>query len=325
MGGEGPLNHTRKDESPVVGLAQARIKNRKHIPVIWIVPILAAIASGWLILDSALQTGPLISISFGDGNGLQGNQTVLRYRGVKVGEVRSVQLTKDAQQVEVEARLDESAASLACEGSQFWVVRPEVGSGGLSGLETIVSGAYIQIQPGNGKRQKKFTGLDHPPIIKPNADGVEIVVTTPELRTLSTGAPIFYRGIVVGTVWYFELNDDSSAVNVHLLIDSNFAPLVRTDSKFWNAGGLNVDLKFFHVDISAQSFKSLLVGGIAFATPTTPGSVAPAGSVFTLYDKMDDKWSKWSPTIQVKGVKAKVLENGPSPAILNEVNQIPKQ
>lgn len=319
------MNHTRKDESPVAGLERAGIKNRRHIPVIWLVPLLAAIASGWLILDSVLQTGPLISISFGDGNGLQGNQTVLRYRGVKVGEVRSVKLAKDEQQVVVEARLDESASGLACDGSQFWVVRPEVGSGGLSGLETIVSGPYIQIQPGKGKKQKKFTGLEHPPIIKPNADGVEIVVTTPELRTLSTGAPIFYRGIVVGTVWYFELNDDSSAVNVHLLIDSNYAPLVRTDSKFWNAGGLDVDLKFFHVDISAQSFKSLIAGGIAFATPTTPGPVAPAGSVFTLSDKMDEKWSKWSPTIQIKDSKAKVLENGPSPALLNDVNQMPKQ
>lgn len=319
------MNHTRKDESPVAGLERAGIKNRRHIPVIWLVPLLAAIASGWLILDSVLQTGPLISISFGDGNGLQGNQTVLRYRGVKVGEVRSVKLAKDEQQVVVEARLDESAAGLACDGSQFWVVRPEVGSGGLSGLETIVSGPYIQIQPGKGKKQKKFTGLEHPPIIKPNADGVEIVVTTPELRTLSTGAPIFYRGIVVGTVWYFELNDDSSAVNVHLLIDSNYAPLVRTDSKFWNAGGLDVDLKFFHVDISAQSFKSLIVGGIAFATPTTPGPVASAGSVFTLSDKMDEKWSKWSPTIPIEGSKAKALDNGPTPAILNDVNQIPKQ
>jgi paraquat-inducible protein B len=84
-------------------------------------------------------------------------------------------------------------------------------------------------------------------------------------------------------------------------------------------------LEFFHVDISAQSFKSLIVGGIAFATPTTPGPVAPAGSVFTLNDKMDDKWSKWSPTILIKGSQAKTLDNGPSPAIMNDVNQIPKQ
>jgi paraquat-inducible protein B len=284
------------------------------------VPLAAAIVGGWLVFKYVRQAGPVISIQFGDGNEIEANQTTLRYRGVRVGDVLSVQLAKDAQHVEVQARLDESAESLAREGSVFWIVRPEVGAGGFRGLETIVSGPYIQVQPGSGSKQKNFIGAEKPPILKPSEGGLEIILTTPSLGSLTVGAPVYYRGMEVGSVQYFVLGKDSTAVNVHILIETNFAPLVRTDSKFWNAGGINVDLKLFGINISAESLKALVIGGIAFATPPSPGILASNGGSFPLNEKVDKKWLKWSPAIAITNAPAKASQNPPSSLLLNSVN-----
>jgi len=150
------MNMEKTDEFEVRGLPQARIKRQPRVSIIWIVPLAAAIAGGWLVFKYVRQMGPVISIQFSDGNEIKANQTTLQYRGARVGGVLSVKLTHDLEHVEVQARLDKSAESLARDGSVFWVVRPEVGAGGLHGLETIVSGPYIQVQPGSGKEQKKI-------------------------------------------------------------------------------------------------------------------------------------------------------------------------
>jgi paraquat-inducible protein B len=265
--------------------------------------------------------GPVISIRFNDGNEIQANQTTLRYRGVHVGDVLSVQLAKDAQHVEVRARLNRSAESLARDGSVFWIVRPEVGAGGLHGLETIVSGPYIQVQPGEGREQKKFIGAEEPPILESSEGGLEIILTTPTLGSLTVGAPVYYRGMEVGSVRYFVLGKDSTAVNVHVLIETDFAPLVRTDSQFWNAGGIGVHFGLFSgFNMSAESLKALVIGGIAFATPPSPGTLASNGCVFPLNEKVDKQWLKWSPAIAITNAKAKVFQSPPASLLLNTVS-----
>jgi len=271
------------------------------------------------------QAGPLITIRFSDGEGLLASQTILKYHGVRVGEVRSVRLTGDLQQVEVQARLKRFAAGLARSGSQFWVVRPEVSSAGLHGLETIVSGPYIEVQPGSGPTQKQFSGLAEAPVnTNPNGK-YEMLVTTPQINTLSAGSPVYYRGVEVGEVAYFALGNDARMINIHLLIETNYAPLVRTNTKFWNAGGISFHLKLLGINISAENFKSLIIGGIAFATPNEPGPSAPAGTTFTLYDKPDNDWLTWSPAIAIATNNSKNKSSGgggasPSPStLLNEV------
>jgi paraquat-inducible protein B len=314
------LNLTKKDDSEARDLPQAKIKKQSGISLVWIVPLIAAVVAGWLVFKNIRQMGSIISIQFSDGDEIQPNQTTLRYRGVRVGEVRSVALSKDSQHVEVQARLDRSAENLARDGSIFWIVRPEVGAGGLHGLETIVSGPYIQVQPGSGKEQKKFVGAEEPPVLQTSKSGLEIILTTPQLGALTVGSPIYYRGLEVGSVRYFVLGEDSTAVNVHILIETNFASLVRTDSKFWNAGGINVDLKLFGINISAESFKSLVIGGIAFATPDVPGILASNRSVFPLNEKVDDKWLKWSPTIAITNADIKASQTSPSSLLMNSVS-----
>ena len=301
-------------------LPHAKITEQRRNYFVWILPLIAAIAAGWLVLKSVRETGPVISIQFNDGSGIQANQTVLKYHGVRIGEVRSVRLTKDTTHVEVEARLTAAAESLAREGSQFWIVRPEVGAGGLHGLETIVSGPYIQVQPGGGGEQKKFIGAEEPPILNQSKKGLEIILTTPQIKTLSVGSPIYYRGIEVGAVEYFVLSTNSTEVEIHALMKPAFAPLVRTDSEFWNAGGISVNLKFFGISFSAETFKSLVIGGIAFATPTSPGSPAANASTFPLNEKADEKWLKWSPAIEITNASSIAAQGSPSSLLLNSVN-----
>jgi paraquat-inducible protein B len=319
------LNPEKKDEFMARGLPQAKIKEQTRVSIVWIVPLIAAIAAGWLVYKNIRETGPVITIQFSNGDGLQANQTVLKYRGVRIGEVRSVQLAGDAAHVEVQARLTSSAKNLAREGSVFWIVRPEVGAGGLSGLETIVSGPYIQVQPGDGKEQKNFIGAEEPPILKQSKSGLEVVLTTPQINTLSIGSPVYYRGIEVGAVEYFVLDADSTEVEIHALIEPAFAPLVRTDSEFWNAGGISVNLKFFGINVSAENFKSLVIGGIAFATPSPPETLATNGGVFPLNEKVDEKWLKWSPSIEITNASPTTPQGSPSSLLLNSVNPPPKQ
>jgi len=308
------------DEFPVHSLPVATIKPKLRFSPIWLVPVIAAAATGWLIFESFRNAGPLITIQFNDGTEIQANQTTVRYRGVKIGAVRSLKLSADGKQVDVQARLDDWGKNLAREGSIFWVVRPEVGAGGLRGLDTIVSGPYIQVQPGNGKEQRHFIGADAPPVMDASEGGLEVIVTTPELGTLNVGSPVYYRGMEAGEVKYFVLSEDSTAVEVHLLIKTNFTQLVRRDSKFWNAGGININLRFLGINISAESFKSLVIGGIAFATPTAPGPVATNRTFFPLNEKLDEKWLKWSPAISSTNTQTHSSQSPPSSLLLNSMN-----
>ncbi|HEV2696038.1 MAG TPA: MlaD family protein, partial [Verrucomicrobiae bacterium] len=276
------MNPTKNDSPEVHNLPKAKIKERKNISIIWIVPVFAAIAAGWLVYRYVEDTGPLLRIQFSDGSGIQANQTIVKYHGVRIGEVKSVKLAKDLAHVDVEVRLNASAKELAHAESVFWIVRPEVGAGGFHGLETIVSGPFIQVQPGGGHEQKIFTGADEPPILKQYKKGLEIVLTTPQINTLSVGSPVYYRGIEVGGVEYFLLATNATEDEIHLRIDPSFAPLVRTDTEFWNAGGVRVRVKLTGINISAGTFKSLIIGGIAFATPAPAADLAPAGTVFKL-------------------------------------------
>ena len=314
------MNPIKNDEVAVHNVPKAKIKERKKVSIIWIVPIIAAIAAGWLVYRYVEDAGPLIHIQFSDGSGIQANQTVVKYHGVRIGEVKSVRLAKDLVHVDVEVRLNASAKSLARAESVFWIVRPEVGAGGFHGLETIVSGPFIQVQPGGGAAQKSFSGADEPPILKQYRKGLEIVLKTPQINMLSVGSPVYYRGIEVGAVQYFLLGTNATEDEIHLLIEPSFAPLVRTDTEFWNAGGVRVHVKLTGINISAGTFKSLIIGGIAFATPAPAAELAPAGAIFKLNEKPDDKWLKWSPSIEIKSSSPNSTQDSPSSLLMNSLD-----
>jgi paraquat-inducible protein B len=302
-------------------IPKARVKDSAKVSLVWLVPLVAAVIGGYLVWERLWLMGPSIEVLFRDGTGLIANQSIVEYHGVRVGNVRSVTLSADTQKVIVEIRLDRAAANLARSGSAFWIVRPEVGAAGLRGLETIVSGPYIQIEPGSGatKLQKQFVGLEEAPILPSVNKGVEFILSTSGIRSLAHGSPVFYRGAEVGSVEYLSLSENSTVVNVHILIEEKFSALVRANTVFWNAGGINMDLRLLGVSFNAENLKSVVIGGIAFATPDNYGKVATNKADFVLHDKVEDKWLEWSPSIILTNATVALhAEDSTSPLNINE-------
>ncbi|HEU6448573.1 MAG TPA: MlaD family protein [Verrucomicrobiae bacterium] len=311
-------------------IPRARIRRVATLSFIWLVPLIAGIAALILVARQIRKIGPAITIEFDSGSGLEVNQTVVRFRGVRVGKVTSVEISPDTGHVEVGVRLSHSASRLAREGSVFWVVRPQVGAGGIHAIETIVSGPYIQVQPGNpnGKKQTHFIGASEPPPVKPSSAGKQFILRSPRIGSLSPGSPVFYRGIEVGSVEYLSLSEDSTMVEIHVVVKSKFAPLIRANTVWWNAGGIDMDLHLFGVNLSAENFKSLVVGGVSFATPNNEGALANTNTIFPLYDKADPQWLDWAAVIPITNsittVPLHPTESNPE-MDLNDANQQQQQ
>jgi len=279
-------------------LPRAKVKRGWPVSPIWLAPLAALLFIAWLLYHTFIGSGPMVTIRFQDGKGVEAGKTPVRYRSVKVGEVSTIRLSKDQRYVEVGARLDASARGLARQGSLFWVVRPEVSIAGISGLQTIVSGNFIQVEPGHGSKTNVFTGLEQAPLA--NTDerhGLRLILLTTHLRSINPGTPVFYRGIQVGQAGKSFLAEDAQTVNIEVYIQPQFMPLVRGNSKFWNSGGIDVQVGLFGVHASAHGVQTLVTGGISFATPNTPEPPAQNGTAFRLYDKAQEEWLAWSPFI----------------------------
>jgi paraquat-inducible protein B len=306
---------------------QAKVTRRAALSLIWCIPAIAAIVAAVLVVQNLQKFGPVITIQFDNATGLDANQTVVRYRGIRIGSVKSIQLTSDLQHVEVRARLERSAGGLARDGSIFWIVRPEVGTAGVHALETIVSGPYIEVLPGDakGKAQNRFIGANETPVIQQPKNGVEFVLHAAQIRSLGADSPVYFRGLLAGKVLYLDLSEDSKHVNVHVLLKPNFSPLVRLNTVWWNAGGIDINWHLLSgLNMSAENLKSLVTGGISFATPNDSEGAAPPDTTFTLYERPDEKWLGWSPYLEV--TNATVQSPGNAGAIdLQNVNQTQKQ
>ncbi len=290
-------------------LPKARVKRGWKISPVWIVPLLAAAFVGWLIFRTYIEAGPKITIRFKQGKGIEKGKTPVKYRGVKLGEVDGLKLSKDQQYVEVQAQLDNSAAGIARAGSKFWIVHPQVSMSGVKGLNTIVSGDYIQVEPGNGTKTNVFTGLEKAPVVTfGSAKALRLVLLTGQLRSISPGTDVLYRGIKVGETTQNELGPDAQTVQIHVYIYPQFTHLVRKNSKFWNAGGVNLNLGMFGAEMTAHSVETLITGALAFATPDKPDDPAPDGTAFRLYDKAQDTWLNWEPRIKLPPERNNILE-----------------
>jgi paraquat-inducible protein B len=282
-------------------LPKAKIEKSRISWFLWLIPMAAALLCVWYLCRDLIFAGPTVTIYFQNADGLQEQVSLIQYRGVKVGEVQSLTLTKDRQSVAVKAQLVKSAGNLAREGSVFWIVRPEIKLGAVSGLRTIVLGNYVTVEPGQGAPTNTFVGVEHEPIEPIKALAIEL--HSAKLDSLQPQSPIFYRGIQVGEVLDCRLSEDAREVVIHARIDQEYAPLVRMNSKFWNAGGISFHLGLFSgAKISAESAQTLVSGGIDFATPPEPGSAATNGVVFVLNEKAEDAWAKWTPDIPLHSV-----------------------
>ncbi|HKW95191.1 MAG TPA: MlaD family protein [Methylomirabilota bacterium] len=289
------------EREPEAPLPSATVRRRRwRFPLVWIVPLVAAIVAGSLVYNRLQEFGPTITIKFRDASGVKPDQTEIRYRGVPVGKVTTIELTPDHEYVVVTGRLRHSAAGLAKEGALFWIVRPEVGFGTVRGLSTVLTGSYIQVLPGSGKDRKCFVGLESASPTMGKA-GLDITLAASQLGSVRLGAPVFYRGIEVGSVTATELSRDASAAHVKVFIAQRYARLVRVGSRFWLVSGIDVDFGLFRgLSINVESLRSLVTGGIAFASPEDAGSPpAREGTLFLLHDKPQKEWLEWSPKIQI--------------------------
>jgi len=199
-------------------------------------------------------------------------------------------------------RLHRSAATLAVEGSTFWVVRPEVGLSSITGLSTVVTGPEIRLLPGPANSKEKppkiFLGLDSPPAA-PDRKGLVIILHTARLGFLKPHSPVFYRGLEVGTVQATQLSADATEINIEVFLSQRFAPLVRTGSRFWSVSGLELSGGIFKgLDLKLESLPTLITGGVEFATPdAAPGSAVHSGAQFQLSDAAEKDWLSWTPHI----------------------------
>lgn len=251
--------------------------------------------------DAALQEGVAIQIKVPTGDGLNPGTSV-RFKGIEVGKVESVELTDDLQAVLLNARITKAAGRVASVGSEFWVVKPELGLVRTANLETLVSGQYLEVLPAAkaGKPQKYFEVRKQAPTAEAREEGLRLILSTARRGSIKPGVVLSYREVPVGKVTHFELGPTSDRVLIHVLIEPRYAPLVRTGSRFWNASGIGVDAGLFKgVKVRTESLEALLEGGIAFATPDNAvmGGPAKPGQTFALNDEVNEEWLKWAPKI----------------------------
>ena len=292
-------------------LPRARIRRRRLFRLVWVIPVIALAVAVYLVWRHMQSIGPEIAIHFDDGSGLRVGQTPLKYRGVQIGEVSGIELSTDRKEAVVKVRLQRTAASVATDGASFWVVRPQVGWNNVTGLGTVLSGPEIQVRPGKGEGEVKreFAGLSAAPIGF-DTPGLKLVLRAERPRGVKLNTPVYYRGVEVGVVQKVDLAPGSTSADVHIVIQQRYAPLVRAGSSFWNTSGINLTggiLKGLEVEL--ESLRSLVSGGIEFATP--PDSErAKAGTVFFLHDKPKNEWLNWSARSPSRGVVTFVLVHG---------------
>ncbi|MDH0894415.1 MULTISPECIES: MlaD family protein [unclassified Pseudomonas] len=251
--------------------------------------------------EAALQEGVAIQIKVASGDGISPG-TAIRFKGIDVGKVESVELTDDLQAVLLHARITKATGRIAVAGTEFWVVKPELGLVRTANLETLVSGQYIEVLPASkvGKAQSLFEMRKQAPTVAIREQGLRLVLSTARRGSIKPGVVVSYREIPVGKVTDFELGPTSDRVLIHVLIEPRYAPLVRSGSRFWNASGIGVDAGLFKgVKVRTESLEALLEGGIAFATPDNPimGGPAQPGQTFVLNDEVNEEWLKWAPKI----------------------------
>ncbi|MBC7772825.1 MAG: MCE family protein [Pyrinomonadaceae bacterium] len=275
----------------------------------WLVPLSAIVVAVVLLLQAQAERGRTIRIRFEDGNGIQANDPLM-YRGVHAGRIKAVTLAPDLNGVLASVELRRDAQSLAVDGSKFWIVRPVVSLTRVSGLETLIGPRYIEVDPGPASatirtdfigQEGSPTGLDGTP--RRRGEGASgggkllLVVQAAKRGSVTVGSPVFFRDVKVGVVTAFELSDDARTVDMKVTIDAEYAGLVRTNSRFWNASGIGVDFGFSGFSLKAGSIESVFAGGIAFATPTKAGTRAQPGTKFKLENEAEKNWWEWTPDL----------------------------
>ena len=274
------------------GPPRAQVQPRAPFQWIWLIPIVAACIAAYLGFQAVAERGPTITVTFRTGDGMVAGQTKVRHKAVELGTVDSIRLNHDMTAVVVRIKMRRDASAELTEHARLWVVRPRLNAGNISGLDTLVSGSYIELDPGepDGKEQLDFKGLEEPPAVRSDEPGTTFLLKSSRIGSLSSGSPIFYRDIDVGEVLNYDLGPNGDSVTVHAFIRAPYDKFVHEATHFWNASGLQLDLGAQGVRLRVESLLAVLNGGVAFDTSTDglDTEVAKGDAPFELFSSEAD-------------------------------------
>ena len=282
-----PQDSGSKAQKNSADLPEPLTKRGKWKPsLIWLIPLIALLIAFSLALKAYLSIGPSIEVSFKSADGLEAGKTTVRYKQVNIGLVRQINLSEDRTHVIAKIDLSKNASNFAAKDSRFWVVRPRVGTGGISGIDTLFSGAYIEVDGGKSEEKlTEFTGLEVPPVVPSDVPGKIYFLKADDLGSLDIGSPIYYRRINVGQITAYNLSNDGKHVELQSFIRAPYDKFVTKDARFWQASGLDVSLSASGFSVNTQSLASIVSGGIAFGYPEISNAkTAENNSRFTLFD-----------------------------------------
>ena len=279
------------DEITATAMPRAETRRSRRISIVWLLPIVALAIGGWLAWDTLSKEGPTIRVIFDDAEGLQPGQSQLKYKDIVFGTVKSLELTPDNSHVVVTIATIKEAAPLFTENTVFWIVKPRLFAGNISGFDTLLSGSYVGLVPGSTDASPKrdFVGQEDPPILEEHTPGRIFRLKSRRVGSITVGSPIFYRDLDVGKVLGWDISDMADSVMIQAFVRAPYDAYVHDETRFWNASGLAVKVGAQGVQVQVESMRALLFGGIAFDTPAgdEAGKAAPSGHQFVLFADHD--------------------------------------
>src|SRR5512146_1860366 len=280
---------------PSVPDSRAVPRKRTRLSLVWVIPILAAALGVWVGIARIRSEGPKITIVFQSAEGLEAGKTKINYRGVDIGTITAIRLSKDHERVIATAQMAPRTEEFLVGDTRFWVVRPRISGANVTGLGTIISGAFIGMEIGSSKEPKRdFVALETPPVVTGNAPGRFFVLKTSDLGSLDTGTPLFFRRLQVGQLSSYVLDKDGKFFTLKVFVRAPYDQFVTANTRFWQASGVDVSLSANGLIVQTQSLLSILIGGIAFETPAG-GAVLPAAEANTVFTLFGDRAEAFKP------------------------------
>lgn len=300
-------------------LPTPKMRKTTNWSAIWILPLIALAIGAWLAWRAYDQAGIMINIQFESGEGIQANKTEVVFKGIAVGKVVDLHVNRPTLGVTATVEMRKEAAEYLSKGTRFWLVKPRVSIAGVTGLETLVSGNYIAIDPVKGEQQKDFVALKEPPPLSDSLPGLHLTLKAERLGSLEQGSPIYYRQIQVGQVKSYRLAEDQKTIEVKVHIEPAYANLVRKHTRFWNASGITLSGSLSGLKLRTESLASIAAGGIAFSTPENYPDSPPTDPTkpFRLYEDFDAAQAGLSVKVKVSDVSG--LTPGSTPVMYNGV------
>lgn len=267
-------------------IPQAKVKPLTSISKIWLIPIVALFIGAWMIFFHLYSKGPLITISFNTAEGVEIGKTKIKIKNVDVGVVEDIELSEKLDRVIVTARIHKQDSKFLTTGSDFWVVKPRVGKGGISGLSTILSGAYIEFAPGlTDEKADSFEGLDSAPVTPSGTKGLHVTLESGAFRSLDVGDQVLFHGVEVGRIEYVYFNTEERRVYYDAFIESPHDELITTNTKFWELNGFEIELSANGIEVQTGTLETMISGGVTFDVPNKMprGERVTRRKVFTVY------------------------------------------